>query len=295
MENQEENTEPPGPRTRRACRAIEAAKKVEERRILEELPHVMLVRLNEEVRQQAMDKVHDQGRRPNDAILRGESAGGNFSIKKEVVEDEEEGVDEGRQEIDALQQGDEVEVGDEDVSIKEEVSEGEEMLEANPVGNHMLSDGQTVAIPIELLQEMEVKEEEQDEEGHLVTSGDEGEGEGEGTEQEPILLDDEAFVADEVGGDKSLVEEDQAQVAGVGKVNLGSREESRQDETLNFEEVGSSGQGGETRMELVEDIADGEGEVDEEVGEQLLHLLSFLIFCTFGSFFLVIFIYFKTC
>ena len=188
MENQEENTEPPGPRTRRACRAIEAAKKVEERRILEELPHVMLVRLNEEVRQQAMDKVHDQGRRPNDAILRGESAGGNLTIKKEVVEDEEEGVDEGRQEIDALQQDDEVEVGDGDVSIKEEVSEGEEMLEANPVDNHLLAEGQAVAIPMDLLQELEVKVEDQDEGGQLVISGG---GEGEGTEQEPILLDDE--------------------------------------------------------------------------------------------------------
>ena len=191
MENQEENTEPPGPRTRRACRAIEAAKKVEERRILEELPHVMLVRLNEEVRQQAMDKVHDQGRRPNDAILRGESAGGNLTIKKEVVEEEEEeGVDEGRQEIDALQQGDEVEVGDEDVSIKEEVSEGEEMLEANPVDNHLLAEGQAVAISMDLLQELEVKVEDQDEGGQLVIS-EGGVGEGEGTEQEPILLDDE--------------------------------------------------------------------------------------------------------
>ena len=77
--------------------------------------------------------------------------------------------------------------------------------------------------------------------------------------------------------DHSVVEEDQAHVAVVGKVHFGSREESRQDETLNFEEVGNSGQGGEARMELVEDIADGEGELDGEVGEQLLHLLSFFI------------------
>ena len=180
MENQEENTEPPGPRTRRACRAIEEAKKVEEQRIFDELPHVMLVGLNEEVRQRATDKVNDEGRRRNDAILRGEGAGENFSIKKEVVEDEEEGVDEGRQEIDALQQDDEVEVGDGDVSIKEEVSEGEEMLEANPVDNHLLAEGQAVAIPMDLLQELEVKVEDQDEGGQLVISGG-GVGEGEGT------------------------------------------------------------------------------------------------------------------
>ena len=250
MENQEENTEPPGPRTRRACRAIEAAKKVEERRILEELPHVMLVRLNEEVRQQAMDKVHDQGRRPNDAILRGESAGGNFSIKKEVVEEEEEeeGVDEGRQEIDALQQGDEVEVGDEDVSIKEEVSEGEEMLEANPVDNHLLAEGQAVAISMDLLQELEVKVEDQDEGGQLVISGG-GVGEGEGTEREPILLDDEGEVVEEAN-------------RGEGGAEVG---QEGQDAVPRFEEVVNSMQGEEVNVD--EDVAAGEG-VDESNADQ---------------------------
>ena len=83
-----------------------------------------------------------------------------------------------------------MEGGDGDVSIKEEVSEGEEMLEANPVDNHLLAEGQAVAIPMDLLQELEVKVDDQDEGGQLVISGG-GVGEGKGTEQEPILLDDE--------------------------------------------------------------------------------------------------------
>ena len=248
MENQEENTEPPGPRTRRACRAIEEAKKVEEQRIFDELPHVMLVGLNEEVRQRATDKVNDEGRRQNDAILRGEGAGENFSIKKEVVEDEEEGVDEGRQEIDALQQDDEVEVGDGDVSIKEEVFEGEEMLEANPVDNHLLAEGQAVAIPMDLLQELEVKVEDQDEGGQLVISGG-GVGEGEGTEREPILLDDEGEVVEEAN-------------RGEGGAEVG---QEGQDAVPRFEEVVNSMQGEEVNVD--EDVAAGEG-VDESNADQ---------------------------
>ena len=236
MENQEENTEPPGPRTRRACRAIEEAKKVEEQRIFDELPHVMLVGLNEEVRQRATDKVNDEGRRQNDAILRGEGAGENFSIKKEVVEDEEEGVDEGRQEIDALQQDDEVEVGDGDVSIKEEVSEGEEMLEANPVDNHLLAEGQAVAIPMDLLQELEVKVEDQDEGGQLVIIGG-GEGEGEGTEQEPILLDDEG---EDVEANRREGGADGGQ---KGRMQFHALKNSMQGEEVNVDEDVAAGEG----------------------------------------------------
>ena len=43
MENQEENPEPPGRQTRRASKAMEEAKKVEEERIFNECPHVMMV------------------------------------------------------------------------------------------------------------------------------------------------------------------------------------------------------------------------------------------------------------
>ena len=59
-ENQEENLEPPGRRTRRATKAQEEAKKAEEDRIFNECPHVMMVGYNEEVRQRAVDRVHDE-------------------------------------------------------------------------------------------------------------------------------------------------------------------------------------------------------------------------------------------
>ena len=103
MVNQEENLEPPGPQTRRASKAKKKAKMLEEQRIFDELPHVMMVGLKEKLRQRGADKVHDEGRLQMNAILRGESDGG---IKEEEVEEEE--LDEGNQELDALQQGDEV-------------------------------------------------------------------------------------------------------------------------------------------------------------------------------------------
>ena len=206
MENQEENSEPPGRQTRRATKAIEEAKKVEEERIFNEFPHIMMVGYNEEVRQRAADKVHDEGRLQLDAIERGEGGGGDVAIKQE--EEEEEEPEERRQEPDALlQQGDEL--GDGDLSIKEEISEGEEeeMLEANPVGS-ILTEGQTVAIPTDLFLELELKEEEQDEGGHLATSG--GAGVGDGTEQESILLHDEEDEA--VAENEEAVEEETVQV-----------------------------------------------------------------------------------
>ena len=95
-----------------------------------------------------------------DAIFSGEVEEGD--IKKEVVEEE---PDEGGHELDALQQDDDVG----DVFIKEE---GEEMLETNTVG--VLAEGQGVVIPTDLLQELEVKDE--DEGGRLLSSGGGGEG-----------------------------------------------------------------------------------------------------------------------
>ena len=106
MQNQEENSEPPGRQTRSATKAIEEAKKAEEERIFNEFPHKMMVGYNEEVRQRAADRVHCERRRQLNAIERGEGGGGDMTIKKEVVEEEEvEGEpDERRQELDALQQ-----------------------------------------------------------------------------------------------------------------------------------------------------------------------------------------------
>ena len=176
MENQEENSEPPGPRTRRACKAMEAAnlaaEEEEEQRIFDECPHVMMVGdgQDEEVRQRAADRIHDEGRHQLDAILEHLGRGELNIIKKEVEEEEEGPVGRG-QELDALQKGGEV--GEGDVSIKEESSEGEEkMLEVNTARNHMLAEGQAVAIPANLFQELEVKEEEVQDEGvHLAISG----------------------------------------------------------------------------------------------------------------------------
>ena len=127
-----ENSEPPGPLTRRATKALEEAKRVEEQQLLDEFPHVMMVGPDEEVRQRATDKVHDEGRLQMDAILSGEVEEGD--IKKEVVEEE---PDEGRHEVDALQQDDDVG----GVFIK---TEGEEMLETNTVG--ALAEGQIIRI-----------------------------------------------------------------------------------------------------------------------------------------------------
>ena len=212
MEDERENPEPPGRQTRRASKTLEEVKKVEEERIFNEFHHVMMVGVNEEVRQRAADRDRDDGRLTLDALERGEGGGGDASIKQEVERkevEEEEGAEGRRQELAALQRGAEVE--EEDILIKEEVPEGEEeeMLAANPFGSLLAeSQGQAVVIPTNCLEELEMKEEEQDEvegiEGsHLAKSG--GGGEGEGTEQEPILIEDEEdeFVAEsEVVGDE---------------------------------------------------------------------------------------------
>ena len=254
MENQEGNLEPPGPRTRRASKALEEAKRAEEQQMLDEFPHVMMVGPKEQVRQRAADKVQDEGRLHMDSILRGEGGGGDLAIKKEVVEEEEkeQELDEGRQELGALQQGDEV--GDGDVSIKEEVSEGEEMHEANPLDNHVLAEGQAVAIPTDLLQELEVKDEEQDGGGHLVPGGDEGEG----GEQEPILLDGDEEVVNSGQGGEMRKEQGENIAAGEGEVVGEGGVEGGQDEVPDFDEDVDSVQGEEVNVE--EDVVGGEGE-----------------------------------
>ena len=165
MEDERENPEPPGRQTRRATKALKEAKKVEEERIFNEFHHVMMVGVNEEVRQRAADRDRDDGRLTLDALERGEGGGGDASIKQEVEGEEveeDEGAEGRRQELAALQRGAEVE----DILIKEEVPEGEEeeMLAANPFGSLLAeSQGQAVVIPTDCLEELEMKEEEQDE------------------------------------------------------------------------------------------------------------------------------------
>ena len=48
-------------------------------------PYVMMIGLDEEVRQRGTDKVQDERRLQMDAILRGEGGGGHLTLKEEVV------------------------------------------------------------------------------------------------------------------------------------------------------------------------------------------------------------------
>ena len=122
-----ENPKPPEPRTRRACKAKAEAEKVEEQRILDEFPYVLMVGRNEEIRQRKVDKVNDERRHELDAIERREAI-----IKEEVV-DEEEREQELNNNIQV--QSNEVGAGQGDIDVKEEVVEGEEEVEANLNGN----------------------------------------------------------------------------------------------------------------------------------------------------------------
>ena len=67
------------PCTRRGWKAKPEADKLEEQRILDEFPGVVMVGRNEELRQRNVD-AHDEKRRELDAIVRGEAV-----IKEEVV------------------------------------------------------------------------------------------------------------------------------------------------------------------------------------------------------------------
>ena len=83
-------------------------------------------------------------------------------IKKEILDEEEEGdeSEEGSEELDAAQ-SDEVEKENGKETIKEEVTEGEDegLLEANPEGNNLLPGGINVAIDMDLLRDLKLKEE----------------------------------------------------------------------------------------------------------------------------------------
>ena len=165
-----ENPKPPEPRTRRACKAKAEAEKLEEQRILDEFPYVLMVGRDEEIRQRKVDKVNCERRRELDAIERRLDAieRGEAIIKKEVVDEEEgetgreqelnnntqvlsnevgvgqgdvdvkeEVVEEREQELNnnIQVQSNEVGAGEGDIDVKEEVVEGEEEVEANLNGN----------------------------------------------------------------------------------------------------------------------------------------------------------------
>ena len=130
-----ENPKPPEPRTRRACKDKAEAEKLEEQRILDEFPWVLMVGRNEEPRQRKVDKVNCERRRELDAIERRLDAieKGEAVIKKEVVDEEEREAGREQELNNNTQvQSNEVGVGQGDVDVKEEVVEGEEEGEANP-------------------------------------------------------------------------------------------------------------------------------------------------------------------
>ena len=130
-----ENPKPPEPRTRRACKDKAEAEKLEEQRILDEFPYVLMVGRNEEIRQRKVDKVNCERRRELDAIERRLDAieRGEAIIKKEVVDEEEREAGREQELNNNTQvQSNEVGVGQGDVDVKEEVVEGEEEGEANP-------------------------------------------------------------------------------------------------------------------------------------------------------------------
>ena len=252
MENPEP-PKPPEPRTRRACQAQKEAKRLEEQRFQDECPFVMMVGANEEVRQRTADKEHDEGRRQLDALNRalfGEGDGGNVTVKEEVVEDEEEGPDDARQEQDSPQSE---ETGEGDAVVKEEVSEGEEEeeLEANPTSKDILPGGFNMAIDANLLGALELKEEDIGA-GTLVVSEDADEIWW--AEQGLILIDDdddELMAEDEVEGD-----EDADQVINGGEGN-GDGGEAGQDDVLPDMEFVKSVHNKNVEMELDEDVGEG--------------------------------------
>ena len=267
-----DSREPPEPRTRRGVKAKEAADKAKEQRILDEFPGVLMVGRNEEVRPSNADKEHDE-RRQLDAIERGDMV-----IKEEVEEEDGSQDEEKGRELEELQ-GEKVGVGEGDVSIKDEVTESEEerMLEESTSGNNLLTDGQTVAIIMDFLHELEVKEERQDEEIHLPMSGGHGPvlfpggraGEGEGTEQDPVLFESEEskgedeeegedtdvdWVEEQEESDQTMNEEGGQNVAkhdGIGSVLIdrGEGESAPEDEeaqgVMDVDGKGGEGAGGQ--------------------------------------------------
>ena len=265
-----ESPKPPEPRTRRACQAHKEAKKLEEQRLQEECPYVMMVGENEEVRQRTADKEHDEGRRQLDALMRGEGNVGE--IKKEVLDEEEEEPEEGSQELDAAQSN-EVGKGNDDVTIKEEVSEGEEegegLLEANPVGNNLLLGGLNVTIDMDLLRDLDLKEEDIGA-GNLALSRDNGWG-------ELVLLDDE---------ESEVVEEDEVEGEEITDqvVNGGEAEGEGHCEVMRPEEANRINPGHSEDMNVEEDIAAlwlsemGNGKdqsfVEDEEGHEAVNLAS---------------------
>ena len=216
-----ENSSPPRRRTRAGQRAAQDVEKLEEQRNYEACPCVIMVGKGEEVRQRHADKVHDECRRELDAIERGEGAP---TVKKEVLEEENvsEECEESRHEIDHAEH--------EDADIKEENTDCDEEVDFEDCTlqyKNKLPEGSAVALEMDWLQEVEMKEELGEEQEQSLCVGEGGAG-----CEEPILIDHEQ----EEGG------VDGAQAV-MGSKNMSNYGEG--DDIIEQREVNNSGQGGE--------------------------------------------------
>ena len=248
-----ENSSPPRRRTRAGQRAAQDVEKLEEQRNYEACPWVMMVGKGEQVRQRHADKVHDERRRELDAIERGE---GVPTVRKEVLEEENilEECEENRHRIDQEEH--------EGADIKEETTDCDEegdFEDCTLQDKNKLPEGSAVALEMDWLQEMEMKEEVGEEQEQSLCVGEGGAG-----CEEPILIDHEQ----EEGG------VDGAQAV-IGSKNMFNDGEG--DEIVGQREVNNSGQGGEGEAHLDENQnkeSDGDlinNEAEDPVVEKFCH------------------------
>jgi len=136
---------------------------LEEQCNFEACPWVLMVGKGEEVRQRHTDRVHEEHMRELDSIERGE---GVPSVKREISEENIlEKREENRQESDKEE--------NEDVDIKEEATDCDE--DCNFQDQNKLPEGAVVALEMDWLQEMEMKEEEEHQD-QGISVGEEGAG-----------------------------------------------------------------------------------------------------------------------
>jgi len=241
-----ENSPPPSRRTRAGQRAAEDAEKLEEQRNFEACPWVMMVGKGEEVRQRHADRVHDERRRELDAIETGE---GVPTVKTEVLEEENilENCEENRQESDQVEH--------EDVDIKEESNDCDEeghFEDSTFQEKNKLPEGSAVALEMDWLQGLELKEEEAQDQSTCVGEG------GAGCEG-LVLIDHDQ--------EESVLNDAQA-VKGSKKMSNGGEVDQ-----IGQQEANNSGQYGEERAQLNEnqnkesnrDTIINEAEAKEEV------------------------------
>ena len=143
---------------------------MERQRNYEACPWVIMVGKGEQVRQRHADKVHDERRRELDAIERGE---GVLTVKKEMLEEENisDECEENRHENDHVEH--------EDADIKEENTDCDEEVDFEDCTlqyKNKLPEGSAVALEMDWLQEVEMKEEVGEEQEQSLCVGEGGAG-----------------------------------------------------------------------------------------------------------------------